>query len=124
MTETSTLIALLLAGNLLAPAPAPVDVNVGVTVAPPALAVTSPPLLAAVPGSPVFYAPSANYNLFVYGDRYYSFHRNTWFSAASPGSTWNIIATSRVPKPVLAVPATYYKTRAQHTKGSNKNWNN
>ncbi len=109
MTET-TLVALLLAGRLLAPAPAHADVNIGINVAPPpAFVVASPPRLVAVPGSPVFYGPSANYNLFIYGGRSYSFHGGTWFVAASPGSSWSIIATNRVPQPVLAVPATYYK---------------
>ena len=109
MTET-TLVALLLAGGLLAPAPAHADVNIGINVAPPpAFVVASPPRLVAVPGSPVFYGPSANYNVFIYGGRYYSFHGGTWFVAASPGSSWSIIATNRVPQPVLAVPATYYK---------------
>src|SRR6266540_4872984 len=109
MTET-TLVALLLAGRLLAPAPAHADVNIGINVAPPpAFVVASPPRLVAVPGSPVFYGPSANYNLFIYGGRSYSFHGGTWFVAASSGSAWSIIATNRVPQPVLAVPATYYK---------------
>jgi len=109
MTET-TLVALLLAGRLLAPAPAHADVNIGINVAPPpAFVVASPPRLVAVPGSPVFYGPSANYNLFIYGSRSYSFHGGTWFVAASPGSSWSLIATNRVPQPVLAVPATYYK---------------
>ena len=109
MTET-TLIALLLAGGLFSASPAHADVNVGINVAPPpVLAVASPPHLVAVPGSPVFYGPNANYNLFVYGGRYYSFHSGTWFFAASSGGSWSIIATERVPRPVLAVPATYYK---------------
>jgi len=109
MTET-TLLAILFAGGLLAPSPAYADVNVGINVArPPALVVASPPHLMAVPGSPVFYAPGANYNLFAYGGRYYSVHGATWFVAASPGSSWSIIATNRVPQPVLAVPATHYK---------------
>jgi len=109
MTET-TLLTLLLAGGLLAPAPAHAGVNVGINVAaPPALVVAAPPHLVAVPGSPVFYGPGANYNLFVHGGRYYSFHGGTWFVAANPGSSWSIIATNRVPEPVLAVPATYYK---------------
>jgi hypothetical protein len=109
MTET-TLVALLFAGGLLAPAPAHADVNIGINVAPPpAIVVASPPRLVAVPGSPVFYGPGANHNLFVYAGHYYSFHGGAWFVAASPGSSWSIIATNRVPQPVLAVPPTYYK---------------
>ncbi len=112
MTET-TLIALLLVGGLFGPAPAHADVNIGIDVAPPpALVVASPPRL-----SPVFYGPSANYNLFVYAGRYYSLHGGTWFIAASSGSSWGIIATNRVPQPVLAVPATYYKIPPGQAKG-------
>lgn len=109
MTET-TLIALALVGSLVAPVPARADVNAGVNVArPPVLVIAAPPRLVAVPGSPVFYSPTANDTLFAYGGGYYTVHGGTWFFAASPGSAWNIIATDRVPRPVLAVPATYYK---------------
>jgi hypothetical protein len=109
MTET-TLIALLLTGGLVPVAPAHADVNIGTSVAPPpALVVPSPPRLVAVPGSPVFYGPSEPYDLFVYGGRYYSVRSGTWFLAAGPGTLWSIIATDRVPSPVLAVPTAYYK---------------
>ena len=109
MTET-TLIALLLAGGLFSASPAHADVNVGINVAPPpVLAVASPPHLVAVPGSPVFYGPNANYNLFVYGGRYYSFRSGTWFFAASPGGSWSIIvcapARARRAADVLQDPA-------------------
>ena len=108
MTET-TLIALLFAGGLLSAPAAHADVRGGINVAPPpALVVASPPPLAAVPGSPVFYGTGASYNLFVYGHRYYSVHNGIWFSVASSGGAWRTIPTERVPKPVLAVPATYY----------------
>ncbi len=101
-----TLIALLLAGGLLSVTPA----YAGTSVAPPpALAVQSPPRLAAVPGSPVLYGPREPYTLFVYRGRYYSFHRGTWFLAAGPGNAWKVIATDRVPNAVLVVPAEYYK---------------
>ncbi len=84
--------------------------NIGINVAPPpALIVASPPHVVAVPNSPVHYVPSSNYNLFVHGGRYYSFHNGSWFFAASSGGSWSIVATERVPKPVLAVPTTYYK---------------
>jgi len=109
MTET-TLMTLLLAASLLSAAPAQADVNIGINVAPPpALIVASPPHVVAVPNSTVHYVPSSNYNLFVHGGRYYSFHNGSWFFAASSGGSWSIVATERVPKPVLAVPTTYYK---------------
>ena len=113
-----TLIALLLAGSLLSVAPAH-TVNVGTSVAPPpALVVTSPPRLVAVPGSSVFYAPSETHTLFVYRGRYYSFHRGTWFLAAGPGNVWSIIPSDRGPSPVLAVPTAYYTIPPEQGKTS------
>ena len=113
MPETA-LITLLLAGSLLAPAPAHADVNVGISVAPQTLA--APPHLVAVPGSSVFYAPSAPRPLFVYRGSYYSFHRGTWFRSPGPGNSWSMIATDRVPNPVLAVPTTYSETPPEQSK--------
>ncbi len=108
MPETA-LITLLLAGSLLAPAPAPADVNAAVNIAPQTL-IASPPRLVAVPGSSVFYAPSEPRTLFAYSGSYYSFQGGTWFRSAGPGRSWSMIATDRVPNPVLAVPTAYFKT--------------
>jgi hypothetical protein len=112
MPDTA-LIALLLAARLLAPAPA--EANVAINIAPQTL-VTSPPRLVAVPGSSVFYAPSAPRPLFVYRGSYYSFHRGTWFRSAGPGNSWSMIATDRVPNPVLAVPTAYSETPPERSK--------
>ena len=101
-----TLIAVLLTGGLFSATPAHAATSVE---PPPALAVQSPPRLTAVPGSPVLYGPREPYTLFVYRGRYYSFHRGSWFLAAGPGNSWKVIATDRVPDPVRAVPAAYYR---------------
>lgn len=107
------MLALLLAGGLLSATPA----HAGTSVAPPpTLAVHSPPRLVAVPGSPILYGPREPYTLFVYGGRYYRFHRGTWSLAAGPGNTWKVIATDRVRDPVLAVPVTYYKISRSPSK--------
>ncbi len=115
MPETA-LITLLLAGSLLAPAPAPADVNAASNIAPQTLVVASPPRLVAVPGSSVFYAPSEPRPLFVYRGSYYSFHGGIWFRSAGPGRSWSMIATDRVPNPVLAVPTEYLKTPPEQSK--------
>jgi hypothetical protein len=76
----------------------------------------SPPPLVAVPGSPVFYAPSLSINYFAYGGRYYSHHNGAWFVAANYGAPWINIAVGGVPQPVLAVPVAYYKVPPGHMK--------
>ncbi len=62
-----------------------------------------------VPGSPVYYAPDANVNLFVYGGRYYTFHEGAWFVGPKHGGPWTFVAVDRVPRPVVAVPVKYYR---------------
>jgi len=89
--------------------PVPATPTVVITPPRPPLVVVAPPQLAVVPGSPVFYAPSASMNFFAYGGRYYTFHEGAWFVATTYGSPWETIAPARVPRPVLAVPVAYYK---------------
>ena len=106
-----------------------VEVNIGtpppaVVMAPPPVApvvvvpprVITPPQVVAVPSSSVFYAPQANFNLFVYSGRYYSFHGGTWFQATTHNGPWVIMAQERVPRAVLAVPVAYYKIPPGHAK--------
>ena len=86
------------------------DVQIGVNIAIPAPPVVlAPPPLVVVPSSPVHYVPSADFNLFVYKNRYYSFHNERWFVATGPKAPWTVIAVEAVPAPVRAVPVKHYK---------------
>ena len=107
------------------------DVNFGVTigvplphvvVAPPTVVIAPPPVVLAppslviVPGAPVHHVPTASFNFFVYGNRYYSFHNGAWFVAAGHGAPWTIIAIESVPAPVRAVPVKHYRVPPGHAK--------
>jgi len=92
-----------------------VGVNIGVP-APPPIMLPAPPRVVVVPNSPVSYAPSVDYNLFVYGGTYYSFHQGSWFYASRHSGPWTFIPTERVPRPVIGVPVTYYKIPPGHAK--------
>ncbi len=93
-----------------------IGINVGVPPPPPAIVLPAPPPLIVVPGTPVYYAPSLNINFFAYGGRYYRHHNGAWFMASSYAGPWGFITVDRVPRPVLAVPATYYKVPPGHMK--------
>jgi hypothetical protein len=86
-----------------------IGINVGVPAPPPPLVIASPPTPVVVPGTAVYYVPTASFNLFVYGGQYYSFHNGAWFSAATGNGPWTVVASERVPGPVLAVPGRYYR---------------
>ncbi|MBI3629389.1 MAG: hypothetical protein HY217_07425 [Candidatus Rokubacteria bacterium] len=101
---------------MLALGPAAADnLSIGINIGsspppPPPVIVATPPRVVVVPSPPVYYTPGVDFNLFVYGGRYYnSFHNGTWFAAAGHSVPWVVIANDRVPKPVLAVPVMYYK---------------
>jgi len=92
-------------------APASGDVQVGINIGiPPPPVIASPPSLVVVPTTPaVRYAPDLPINVFFYGGRYYSWHDGAWFAAANVGAPWAYIEPVYVPRPVLVVPARYYK---------------
>lgn len=81
----------------------------GAPAPPPPFPVQSPPVSVLIPGTAVHHVPSASFNLFIYGGRYYSFHNGAWFSGPSNNGPWALMTTDRVPKPVLGVPLKYYK---------------
>ena len=96
--------------------PVPAPPTVVITPPSPPVVVVAPPQLVVVPGSPVFYAPRASMNFFAYAGRHYTFHEGAWFVATTHGSPWVAIAPAKVPRPVLAVPVTYYKVPPGHAK--------
>src|SRR5262245_8302360 len=94
------------------------DVHIGVNIgvpAPPPIVVTAPPPLVVVPTTPaVRYAPSLSVNLFVYGGRYYTYDNGAWFIASAYDGPWAYIERTYVPRPVLVVPARYYRVPPRH----------
>jgi len=105
-------LAFVVSAGLLSPLAARGEVNVNINLGPPPpppVVLASPPQLILLSGSPVYYAPDASINLFVYGGRYYSFHEGVWFFATTHRGPWAVIAAGQVPQPVIAVPVRYYK---------------
>jgi len=80
------------------------------------LNIGAPPPLVAVPGVPVYYAPSVPKNYFVYGGYYYLFNGGTWFYSGHYNGPWTSLVIHQVPRPILAVPVTYYKNPPGHWK--------
>ena len=94
-----------------------VNINIGappVVLAPPII--TARPHVVAVPGSVVFTAPDVEFNVFLFGGRYWSHHNDVWFVAPRPGAPWTRVAVAAVPAQVRAVPVKYYKVKPKHAK--------
>jgi hypothetical protein len=112
-----TLMALgfLVAASLTA-APASAQVSVNVNIGPPPIIFHAPPRVVVVPKTPVAYVPDTTYNVFLYQDRYWSFHEGHWFLASSHRGPWVTVNIGQVPQPLLGVPVRYYKVPPGHAK--------
>jgi hypothetical protein len=116
MPSKKLFVLLPFAASLVLAVPADADVNIGINVGPPPIVLATPPALVVVPGTAVSYAPAVDFNLFVFGGRYYSLHGGAWFHASTSRGPWTVIATEQVPAPVRAVPVGYYKIPPGHAK--------
>jgi hypothetical protein len=110
-----SLAGLAVALHLGAPAGA-ADVHIGINIGTPPVVVAAPPALVVVPGTSVYYAPAVPQNFFYFDGRYYTYHEGGWFSATTHAGPWVFLPAPQVPRPVLAVPVTYYKVPPGHWK--------
>jgi hypothetical protein len=91
-----------------------VNVNIG---PPPPVVLAAPPPLVVVPGVPVVsYAPSAQIDLFVFERQWYYAHGGHWWVGPSYRGPWVLVGPGRLPHPIVAVPARYYKVPPGHLK--------
>jgi hypothetical protein len=80
------------------------------------LNIGAPPPLVAVPGLPVYQAPSVPDNYFVYQGAYYLYHGGAWHYSRHYNGPWMALQLHQVPQPILAVPVPYYKHPPAHWK--------
>ena len=92
------------------------DVNVSVGWPPPVI--LKQPAVVAVPETKVYRAPSLEFNVFVFGGKYYSLHNDRWYVTAKVGAPWTPLIVEHVPTEVRAVPVKYYKIPPGHAKNS------
>lgn len=93
-----------------AEAQAQVSVDIGIHLG-------SPPQLAAVPESPVMYAPAVNGNFFFYAGRYYVYRRGIWYAGPRHDGPWAVVGPEFVPRPLLSVPVKYYRVPPPEWRG-------
>jgi hypothetical protein len=104
------LVAVAIIAVLAAPAAAQVRVDIGIHL-------PGPPSLVVVPGTPVYYAPRAPANVFLYGHQYYAFTNGGWYVGPNWNGPWVVVEPAYVPVPVLRVPVAYYRLPPGHWKG-------
>jgi hypothetical protein len=102
--------ALLLLATSATPSFAWVSVNIG-------FSVPTYPALVAVPGVPVYYAPSVNANYFFYDGMYWNFDGTQWYSSAWYNGPWGAVEPAAVPVYLWRVPVRYYRAPPPYFTG-------
>lgn len=90
--------------------PAAADLSIGFSSGPVSIGINVPtyPRLVAVPGVPVYYAPSVSGNYFFYDGLYWVFQDGNWYASDWYNGPWRMVAPDAVPLYVLRVPVRYY----------------
>jgi hypothetical protein len=114
MSSTRAVFALLVVLTLSAGVAAGAEVNVNIGWPPPLI--LEKPRVVVIPESHVYRAPNLEFNVFMFGGRYYSLHNDQWFVTVKVGAPWTPVVFERVPVEVRGVPARYYKIPPGHAK--------
>ena len=61
-----------------------------------------------IPGTPVYYAPSAPANVFFYAHEYWICTGDGWYVGPTWNGPWAVVEPVYVPPPILQVPVRYY----------------
>ncbi len=95
---------LMLGALLVAAVAVPVhaQVRVGVNIG---IQLPGPPALVVVPGTPVYYAPSAPANVFFYAHQYWVFANGGWYVGPTWNGPWGVVEPMYIPPPILQLPS-------------------
>lgn len=115
---TRVIPGILLLGGLAVASPSTADVSVNVNIGPPPpiVVTTMPPVVAVAAVPVVHYVPALSVDVFLFGGSWYYWQGGHWFVAPSHRGHWTHVAVNKVPRPIRAVPATYYKIPPGHLK--------
>jgi len=117
---------LLTALILVAPATGAAEVNVNINVPLPGLVISSPPSMAVIPGTYVYYPPEVSANIFFYQGYWYRPHHEGWFIANGYNGPWRPVAAGHVPHAVMSIQHGYRDMHSRHERiaynDMKKNW--
>ena len=98
----SALIGLLMALTAASASEAAVNVSIGINI-------PTYPRLVAVPGYPVYYAPTVDANYFFYDGLYWVFNGDQWLASSWYNGPWRVVGPDYVPAYLWQVPVRYYR---------------
>jgi hypothetical protein len=86
---------------------APAEVNVNINIGPPPIVVAEPPEVVMIPGSPVFFVPIPDIDVFFYNGYWWSPRGSHWYRARAYKGPWRVVNQRYIPAPVFRVPKNY-----------------
>jgi hypothetical protein len=85
------------------------EVNVNINIGPPPIVVAEPPAVVMIPGSPVFFVPVPDIDIFFYDGYWWSPRGSQWYRAKAYKGPWGVVNKRYVPSHVFRVPKDYRK---------------
>jgi hypothetical protein len=82
-----------------------VNVNLGVPLAP--VVVAAPPALVLIPGTPVYFAPEVDVDIFFTDGYWWTSREGHWCRARGYEGPWVAVGPKHVPRSVILVPRNY-----------------
>ncbi|MEW6326713.1 MAG: hypothetical protein AB1487_03855 [Thermodesulfobacteriota bacterium] len=95
---------------------AEVDVSINIGLPLPAIVVSTPPAVVMIPGTPVYFAPDIEVDIFFYRGYWYRPYRQRWYRASHYNGPWCYIAPRAVPSVVVNLPPDYRHIPPGHEK--------
>ncbi|MFZ5995790.1 MAG: hypothetical protein ACOYU4_12490 [Thermodesulfobacteriota bacterium] len=86
---------------------AEVDVSVNIGLPLPSVVISSPPAVVMIPGSPVYFDPDIEVDIFFHRGYWYRPYRERWYRATHYNGPWRHIARRAVPTAIVHVPPSY-----------------
>ncbi len=88
-------------------APAAAGVNVNLNIGPPAVVVSEPPEVVAVPQSMVYFAPGVSVELLFYDGYWWTPKEGHWFRSRAYNGPWVTVGPRYVPAEIVRLPRNY-----------------
>jgi len=95
---------------------AEVDVSVNIGLPLPAVVISAPPAVVMIPGTPVYFAPDVEVDIFFYRGYWYRPYRERWYRATHYNGPWRYIAPRAVPSVIVNVPPDYRHIPPSHER--------
>ena len=105
---------------------AEVNLSIGINLPMAGIPVSTSPDVVVIPGTYVYFVPSAQEDLFFYHGYWYRPHKNRWYRSADYNGGWVIISFDNMPSPVRDINPGFRRVPPGHEKipygQLKKNW--